>query len=122
MRVLGYGDALDELLSNADQASLLLANSANVGGVGIDVARSAVGRIVSANKKVWNIDISKVATFDDLPDNVKNNIAKSYGEDAAKDAKGLVHNGKVYVITNNNESEADIEQTLLHEIEGHIGI
>ncbi|QOJ19473.1 MAG: PLxRFG domain-containing protein [Gammaproteobacteria bacterium] len=122
LRTLGYGDALDELLSNADQASLLLGNPANVGGVEIDVARSTVDRIVAANQKVWNIDISTVATFDDLPDNVKNNIAKNYGEDAAKNAKGLVHNGKVYVIANNNESEADIEQTLLHEIEGHMGV
>lgn len=91
LRELGYGDALDELLSSADQALFLLADSANVGGIGIDVAQSMVERIVSANKKVWNIDISTVATFDDLPDNVKNNIANSYGEDTAKDVKGLVH-------------------------------
>lgn len=117
MRALGYGDALDELLSSADQALFLLADSANVGGVGIEVARSVVDRIVSANKKNWNIDISTVATFDDLPGNVKNNIAKNYGEDAANDAKGLIHNGKVYVIAKNNESEADIEQAPFHEIE-----
>lgn len=123
MRELGYGDALDELLSSADQALFLLADSANIGGIGIEVARSVVDRIVFANKKNWNLDIFTVATFDDLPDNVKNNIAKSYGEDTAKDVKDLVHyDNKVYVIAENNESETDIDQASFHEIEGYIVI
>lgn len=83
-------------MSNADQASLLLGDSANVGGVGIDVAQSAVDRIVAANQKIWNVDISTVATFGDLPGNVKSNIAKSYCEDTAKDVKGLVHSGNLF--------------------------
>ena len=123
MRKLGYGDALDELLSSADQALFLLADSANVGGIGIEVARSVVDRIVFANQKNWNLDIFTVTTFDDLPDNVKNNIAKSYGEDTAKDVKDLVHyDNKVYVIAENNESETDIDQAPFHEIEGYIVI
>ncbi|MBS0587664.1 MAG: hypothetical protein JSS37_06835 [Proteobacteria bacterium] len=122
MTQFGFSTVVNEFCSNIDQASLLLADSANVGGVGIEVARSTVNRIVSANKKVWNVDIFTVATFNDLPDNVKNNIENSYGEDAAKDVKGLVHNGKVYVIAENNESKTDIEQTPFHEIEGHIVI
>lgn len=123
MTQFGFSTVVNEFCSNIDQASLLLADSANVGGIGIEVARSVVDRIVSANKKNWNVDIFTVATFGDLPGNVKNNIEKSYGEDAAKDVKGLVHNGnKVYVISRNNKSETDIEQTPFHEIEGHIGI
>lgn len=122
LRDTGFGESLDKFFNTIDQASFLLRNSANVGRVSIDVARSTVNRIIAANKKNWNVDISAVATFDDLPDNVKDGIAKTYGEDARKNAKGVVHKGKVYVIAGKNENETDTEQTILHEIERHIGI
>lgn len=122
LRELGYGEALDEFFASANESLLSLGNPANIGGVSINVARGVVGRVVAANKKVWNVNIHTVASFDDLPANIKDNIAKNYGEKAGKNAKGLAHNGEVYVIAENNESEADVEQTLLHEINGHIGI
>lgn len=124
LRELGFGEALDEFYSatNKSDIPLLLMGKANGGNVSISVARSVVRRVVAANKKNWNVVVLTVATFDDLPDDVKSNIRKNYNEEAGQNAKGLIHRGKVYVIAGNNESKADVEHTILHEIEGHFGI
>lgn len=94
----------------------------DVDNIGVDfyVARDVISRVIAA-KKVWNVDILPFSTFDDLPIAVQQ-YANQYGEKDARNAKGIAHSGKVYVIAENNESESDVEQTILHEVEGHIGI
>jgi len=48
-----------------------------------------------------------VPTFDALPDDVKNTTTKQYGNDEAKNASGITHNGKVYNMANMNGSESE---------------
>jgi hypothetical protein len=73
--------------------------------------------VLAANKKIWNIDIIAVPTFDVLPDDVKNTTTKQYGKDEAKNASGITHNSKVYIMANINGSEA--ECIILNEIKGY---
>ena len=89
-------------------------------GVDYFSARAVVKRVVSASKKNWNVDIIAVPSFDALPSEVKKYTINNYGKDAAKNAKGITHKGKVYIIAKNSDSIADIESTLLYEVEGHI--
>jgi len=90
------------------------------GGVSLAVADRVVASIVAA-KKSWNVEITAAATFETLPPDVQETTKNQYGEETAHNAKGVAHNGKVYIIAANNESEADVESTVLHEVEGHIG-
>ena len=90
-------------------------------GVELGVANGVIHRVL-ASKKGWDVDLAAFDTFAALPSEVQENAKKYYGEAAASNAKGIAHGGKVYVIAANNESEADVEQTILHEVEGHVGI
>jgi hypothetical protein len=54
-----------------------------------------------------------------LPDGVKEAVAK-YGKD--EKPKGVLHQGRVYVVADMHTSEADVEATILHESEGHVGV
>jgi len=97
-------------------------NNTDFTAITLDTANTVVSRVLAANKKIWNIDIIAVPTFDALPDDVKNTTTKQYGKDEAKYASGITHNGKVYVIADMNGSEQEAESIILHEVEGHIGI
>lgn len=104
-----------------DAALLSLPPRMNAGsGMELSAVRDISARISA--KKVWNVELFTVASFDALPAQVQQKTIKGYGEQEAREAKGIAHNGKVYVIAANNESGADVEQTILHEVEGHIGI
>ena len=91
------------------------------GGMDINAAVAVVDGVV-ASQKDWNVDVAAVAEFDDLPAQTRVDAINQYGEEAARNAKGVTHQGKVYVIAQNNASEADVETTILHEVEGHVGI
>ncbi|MHB0986900.1 MAG: hypothetical protein ACYC05_15090 [Sulfuricella sp.] len=107
--------------SDQDTALLSLSPRMNAGaGVDFSTADAVVRRVVAA-KKGWNVEIGTFAAFDALPLEVKEAAIKDYGEEDAKKATGIVHDGKVYIVAENNESEADVEATVLHEVEGHIG-
>jgi len=95
-------------------------NRVNMNGVDYFSARAVVKRILAASKENWNVDIIAVPSFDALPSEVKKDTINNYGKDAAKNAKGITHNGKVYIIAKNSDSIADIEATILQEVEGHI--
>lgn len=83
-------------------------------------ASAIVDKISIIAKKGWNLDIILVASHDALPENVKAAITKDYGEDTK--AKGVVHDGIAYIVVDEHTSQADIEETILHEIKGHVGI
>lgn len=94
-------------------------------------AQRVIDRVFYA-KKSWAVDIAAVATFADIPPPVKLAIRAQYGNESllaltqygndSLYAKGITHDGVVYIIAGNAESESDIEKTILHEVEGHIGI
>lgn len=110
--------------SNEDSIALLNlgSNRVNMNGVDYFSARAVVERVVAASKENWNVDIIAVPSFDALSSEVKKDTINNYGKEAAKEAKGITHKGKVYIIAKNSDSIADIEATILHEVEGHIGI
>lgn len=87
--------------------------------MGFGAVSAVVDRVVAANQKNWNVDVRTVPTFDALPDGVKEAVAK-YGKD--EKPKGVLHQGRVYVVADMHTSEADVEATILHEIEGHVGV
>lgn len=45
-------------------------NGADVIPITLDTANAVISRVVTANKKNWNVDIISVSTFDELPSNV----------------------------------------------------
>lgn len=96
-----------------------LGEGVDLGPMDFGAVSAAVGRIVAANKKNWDVGIDTVPTFDALPDDVKKAVAK-YGKN--KKPKGVLHQGRVYVVADRHTSEADVEATILHEVEGHVGI
>ncbi|BBJ23271.1 MuF-C-terminal domain-containing protein [Candidatus Nitrotoga sp. AM1P] len=83
-------------------------------------ASAIVDRIALIAKKDWNLDVVLVASHDALPEKVKAAIAKDYGKDTK--AKGVVHNGIAYIVADEHTSQADVEETILHEIKGHVGV
>lgn len=98
-----------------DPALLSLSPGVNAGaGLSLATARNVVERVVSA-KKGWNVEFGTFATFDSLPAQVQQDATKEYGAEDAKQAKGIVHKGKVYIIAENNGSEANVEMSILHE-------
>ena len=118
-------------------AAVRLPNTAFKGNAGTEVALLSLDRpaqngnrisladaIAVVNgitaKKGWNISIKVVPTHAALPDEVKASIKNNYGEKAK--AKGVVHNGVAYVVAEGHISQADVEETILHEIKGHFGI
>lgn len=106
--------------SNDPSLLSLGSKSTSLGWVSLGVVDGVISRVVSA-KKSWNLDIVSVPSFDALPDEVKQGISK-YNNSENDHVKGVTHNGKVYVIADANESESDVEMTILHEAEGHVGI
>ena len=81
-------------------------NQTDFTAITIDTANTVVSRVLAANKKNWNVDILVTATFDALPSEVKKAATKQYGEDEARGAFGITHNGKVYIMANMNGIEA----------------
>lgn len=101
-------------------ALLSLARGENFSPLSIGIAEATVARIGAVfSKKGWNVDLSLAATFDALPDEVKDAVAE-YGEDTK--VKGVVHKGVAYVVADEHGSEADLETTILHEVTGHVGV
>lgn len=112
---------IDKSETDKGLALLSLAKSASSGGVGLSLVNRVISNVLAA-KKSWNVEVFGFLDFDALPADVQERTARQYGEETARKAKGIVHGGKVYVIAENNESEADVETTILHEVEGHVGI
>lgn len=79
-----------------------------------------IDRVRHANKQ-WDVALVAVPATGDLPREARDSIKRQYG-DEDKYAKGVLHGGVVYIIAENHKSNADIEQTILHEVRGHIGI
>lgn len=82
--------------------------------------REVVDRLARVAKERWNADVRLVPTYDALPDNVKAAV-QEIGQ-YAKNPRGVLHQGIVYVIGDEQESPADIEATVYHEIKGHLGV
>lgn len=89
----------------------------------VATVQKIIDRFKHANRTwgTWNIDLIAVQTMEDLPQDVKNFIIRQYGRED-KYAKGILYGNTVYLVAENHQSNADIEQTILHEIYGHIGI
>lgn len=66
----------------------------------------------TANQKIWNLEIIAVATFDDLPSDIKNAAINQYRSDEAKSESNIAHDGKAYVMTN----------MIVHKAEGMKGL
>lgn len=102
-------------------AALSMAQSERDNFTPIELGEAAgvVAAIRPTAEKVWNTTIRLVPTFDALPSDVKEAVAK-YGEDTR--AKGVLYNGAVYVVADEHGAASDVEATILHEIKGHVGI
>lgn len=57
--------------------------------------------------------------FDQLPRSILQQ-AKEQNPNAEQDTKGFYHNGTLYVVVSNNKSLADVENTVFHELYGHL--
>jgi hypothetical protein len=60
-----------------------------------------------------------VATFDELPGNIKD---AAYDQGAENNVKGVFHNGKTYLVLDKYNSTAKLEATIFHETYGHFGL
>lgn len=67
-------------------------------------------------------DIKVVPDFSSLPQSVQDD-AKAQGGNEKNTKGALEHNtGTVYIVAGNHTSKADIEETVFHEMLGHVGI
>lgn len=61
-----------------------------------------------------------VATFDDLPDPIKQAEYDQGGD--GSDIRGVQHLGTVTIVADQHDSRVALERTLFHELHGHLGI
>jgi hypothetical protein len=96
-----------EQVPDEGAALLSLGNPTNAGGVDLAAVDGVIARVLAA-KKGWDVEVVGFESFGSLPANVQESaIANYYGEEEARNAKGIVHGEKVYLIAARNESEAD---------------
>ncbi len=101
-------------------ALLSLPRSDDFRPIALDTAEAVVNRFIVTAKERWNLDLRLAPTFEALPDEVQAAVKDTYGEEAK--AQGVVHNGVAYVVADEHADAADIEETILHEIKGHVGV
>lgn len=85
-------------------------------------ANKVIDSIVSSwtgGIKARRNEIESVASFDDLPNAIKNE-AKAQGVEGQ--VYGVFHNGKTYVVLDKHDSTQEIETTIFHETYGHHGM
>ncbi len=80
---------------DTDPGVLSLSRGKNLGPLSISAAKKVVDRIRPTTQKLWNFDTRLSPTFDALPEDMKDAIAK-YGQDTK--AKGVVHKGMVHIV------------------------
>jgi hypothetical protein len=102
------------LLSRSDSAKAM-----DFRPISLETASGVIAGLRGTIQKVWNVDLRLVPTFDALPQDVKAAVHQ-YGD--GDQAKGVLHQGVVYVVADEHGSESDLEATILHEIKGHVGI
>lgn len=101
--------------------SLSLSPGVNVNGMTVAPVRRVANRVLAKKKGSWgNIDLQVSDSFASLPNEVKKAVQQKYGDDP--NPKGVLHGDSVYIIADQHVSETDVEQTILHEIKGHVGI
>lgn len=88
--------------------------------VSLEVAAGVVAGIRPTAEEVWKVELRLVPSFDALPQEAKDEIARDYGPDERP--KGLLSGDVVYVIADQHDSASDVEATILHEIKGHVGV
>lgn len=129
----------DELSSVSDKhkavVAALRAGKTSLGGDVPGVARASTGqagsvtraqgdavvnRITAKYDKSWGV---KVQLFDDkstLPADVIAEYETQF--EGAQAPKGFFKDGAVYAVLSEHSSTADLEETILHEIEGHVAM
>lgn len=65
-----------------------------------------------------NSRVNVVNSFDDLPQAVKDTVGTLQQGDVIK---GAYHDGQAYVVADQTNSEADLQETIYHELYGHAG-
>ena len=88
--------------------------------VSLETAAGVVAGVRRATQKRWDLDLHLAPTFDALPDEVKQDVQRNYGQDARP--SGVTFGETVYVIADEHGSESDLEATILHEVKGHVGV
>lgn len=88
-----------------------------------DVAAMIAGKIETTVPS--GVKVKSVGNFSDLPQNVKDMLARDNGivegTDASLSVRGFVTpDGDVYVVRNNHGTVKDLEATYVHELVGHV--
>lgn len=86
--------------------------------ISLDDAADVVARVRPTAQKVWNVELRRASTHAALPQNVHDEVARDYGPE--KRPKGVLHKGVVYLVADAHGSVADFEETILHEVKGHV--
>jgi hypothetical protein len=84
----------------------------------LNTVKQIVSEITAAWKNAPNVIV--VHNVHHLPEGLRERVLEKL--DGVIDAKGLYHNGDVYLFAQNLSSAADVEFTLLHETYGHLGM
>ena len=85
--------------------------------LGVARARRVARRIA---QKIGNVDIAVVGSFDELPAAIKKDIGDNYNE--RNQPKGATHKNSVFVVANAHNTVAELEETIVHELVGHLGV
>jgi len=115
--------AADKLEDAGDIPSVLsrkASDNAAPFSLGIDVPRAEATfpRILATFNKPPKFFVA--ASFMDLPANIQQD---AYNQDSDENiAKGLFHDGTLYLVAGNHSTMEDLEATIFHELFGHYGM
>jgi len=117
--VMASRAAEDAATESSPIARFRTVNSGRKGSVSVADAAKAVDAITLKWSPLTKKRVKVVATFSDLPPDIQ---AKERDKGAKGDEKGIFHNAdNVFVLAENHNSIADIEETVFHEAYGHLG-
>lgn len=115
--------ALDaSLAGEADPAVLstsALGRGKDFKPIAIDAAADVVRRVRPA-AELWNVELRLVPSFESLPQAIRDEIADTYGEDERP--RAVLKGNAVYLVADQHASESELETTIVHEIQGHVGV
>lgn len=86
--------------------------------ISLEDAAGVLAQVRPTAQEVWNVELRLSPTHAALPQDVQDEVAKDYGPDERPN--GVLHKGVVYLVADAHGSVADLEETILHEVKGHV--
>ncbi|MEJ7804349.1 MAG: hypothetical protein WKG03_00290, partial [Telluria sp.] len=103
------------------RVTTLTANAQNSAAATKLVADDIMARVLAGvGGRMPGVRFEAVDTFNSLPEHIRGDAQEQ--NIAPGDAKGVYSRGVVYVVLDAHKTAQDLEQTILHEVHGHVGL